>query len=417
MKASVSLADISAAARRISGHVLCSPCPESIPLAEITGARICCKLDNLQRTGSFKERGARNALELLAPAQRRCGVITASAGNHALGLAYHGKLLRVPVTVVMPVHAPLIKLATCERLGARVVLDGQDFSEARARANALAAEEGLSYINGFDDPAIIAGQGTMALEILKQVPDVDAIVAPIGGGGLIAGLAVAVKALKPSVKIVGVESGETASFTAALKAGRPVAIGRRPTLADGLAVLEVGANAFALARRRVDRVVTVTEDWIALAILRMAELEKAVVEGAGAAPLAALMAGLLPELRGKKVVLATCGGNIDPAKLSRVIEYGLVADGRLCRFVVSISDRPGGLAALSRVIAEAGASIKDITHDRAFSGPDVSAVRVICTVETRDRAHGATLRRALARAKLPVLSVDRSWVRQSGSRA
>ncbi len=417
MKSPVSLTDITVAARRIAKHVLRSPCPESISLAEITGARIWCKLDNLQRTGSFKERGARNALALLSPAKRRRGVITASAGNHALGLAYHGKLLSVPVTVVMPTHAPLIKRATCERMGARVILDGQDFSEARARADALAAKEELAYINGFDDPAIIAGQGTMALEILAQVPDVDAIVAPVGGGGLIAGLAVAVKALRPRVKIIGVESRETASFRAALKAGRPVAIGRRPTLADGLAVLQVGPNAFSLARARVDRVVTVAEDWIALAILRMVELEKTVVEGAAAAPLAALMAGKLPELRGKTVVLTTCGGNIDPAKLSRVIEHGLVADGRLCRFVVSISDRPGGLAALSGVIAETGASIKDITHDRAFSGPDVSAVRAICTVETRDRAHGAELRRALMRANLPVLGVDEPWLRRSGSRA
>ncbi|HWL17798.1 MAG TPA: pyridoxal-phosphate dependent enzyme, partial [Opitutus sp.] len=227
MKPSVTLADVNAAARRIARHVLKSPCPESIALAEITGVRVCCKLDNLQRTGSFKERGARNALALLTPAQRRRGVVTASAGNHALGLAYHGRLLGIPVTVVMPMHAPLIKQATCARLGARVVLEGQDFSEARVRADALAVAEELTYINGFDDPAIIAGQGTMALEILAQVPDVDAIVAPVGGGGLIAGLAVATKALRPRVKIIGVESRETASFTAALRAGRPVEIGRR----------------------------------------------------------------------------------------------------------------------------------------------------------------------------------------------
>ncbi len=417
MKASVTIDDITAAARRIRGHVLRSPCPESIPLGEITGVHVSCKLDNLQRTGSFKERGARNALALLSPARRRAGVIAASAGNHALGLAYHGKLLGVPVTVVMPDHAPLIKVATCERMGARVIHGGRDFSEVRALADRLAREQGLSYINGYDDPAIIAGQGTMALEILEQVPDIDAIVAPIGGAGLIAGLAVAVKALRPKVKIIGVESRETASFSAALRAGRPVPIERRPTLADGLAVLEVGGNAFALARRHVDRVVTVTEDWIALAILRMTELEKTVVEGAAAAPLAALMAGKLPELRGKRVVLTVCGGNIDPARLSRVIEHGLVADGRLGRFVVSISDRPGGLAALSRVIADAGASIRDITHDRAFSGPDVSAVRAICTVETRDRAHAAQLRRALARAKFPVLRAETAPFTRSGSRA
>jgi threonine dehydratase len=383
--------------------VVVTPCPESIPLSEITGARIFCKLDNLQRTGSFKERGARNALLQLEPAQKKRGVIAASAGNHALGLAYHGKLLGIPVTVVMPDYAPLIKVSTGRRLGARVLGQGRDFAEARAHADALADREGLAYIHGFDHPAIIAGQGTMALEILEQVRDVEAIVCPIGGAGLIAGLAVAARALKPRLKIIGVESIATASFTAALKAGRPVTIPRRATLADGLAVLKVGTLAFELARHRVDQVVRVSEDWIALAILRMVELDKTVVEGAAAAPLAALMAGLLPGLRGKKVVLTVCGGNIDPAILSRVIEKGLVHDGRLSRFTVVISDRPGGLAELTRVVAASGASIKDIEHDRAFSGPDVSAVNAVCTVETRDHAHIRELRRALRRHGFPVL--------------
>lgn len=389
-----------------------SPCPDSLPLSEITGARVACKLDNLQRTGSFKERGARNALLQLPREQRQRGVIAASAGNHALGLAYHGRRLGIPVTVVMPEQAPLIKVTTCQRLGARVLVTGRDFAEARAEADARVAAEGLTYVHGFDDPAIIAGQGTMALEILRQVPDVDAIIAPVGGAGLVAGLAVAVKALRPRVLVIGVESEATASFTAALEAGRPVTIPRRPTLADGLAVRQVGATAFALARERLDAVVTVSEDWIALAILRIAELEKTVVEGAAAAPLAALMAGRLPGLAGRRVVLTLCGGNIDPAILSRVIELGLVADGRLTRFTAVISDRPGGLAALTRVIAETGASIRDLAHDRAFSGPDVSAVRVVCTVETRDPRHVAELRRALRQAGFGLGKADderRSW--------
>ncbi len=383
--------------------MLVSPCRESIPLSEITGARVYCKLDNFQRTGSFKERGARNALLQLNPAQKKRGVIAASAGNHALGLAYHGRLLRIPVTVVMPDYAPLIKVSTCKRLGARVIVAGRDFTEARAHADTLVDREGLAYIHGFDHPAIIAGQGTMALEILEQVPDADAIVCPIGGAGLIAGIAVAAKALKPRLKIIGVESVATASFTAALKAKRPVTIPRRATLADGLAVLRVGASAFELARSRVDQVVRVSEDWIALAILRMVELEKTVVEGAAAAPLAALLAGLLPGLRGKKVVLTVCGGNIDLAILSRVIEKGLVHDGRLTRFTAVISDRPGGLAELTRVIAASGASIRDIEHDRAFSGPDVSAVNAVCTVETRDHAHIRELQRVLRQHGFPVL--------------
>ncbi|MBP8257150.1 MAG: threonine ammonia-lyase [Opitutaceae bacterium] len=394
----VTLSSIRAAARRIAGGVILSPCPESIALSDITGARIFCKLDNMQRTGSFKERGARNALlKLSRPAQRK-GVVAASAGNHALGLAYHGRLLGIRVTVVMPEYAPLIKRTTCERLGARVVIQGRDFTEARAAADEIVAKEGATYIHGFDDPDIIAGQGTAGLEILQQVRNLDAIVCPIGGAGLIAGIAIAVKALKPSVRIIGVESVATSSFAAALKAGQPVAIPRQSTLADGLAVLKVGKRAFELARSRVDRVVSVREDSIALAILRMAELEKTVVEGAAAAPLAAFLAGKLPELAGKRVALTVCGGNIDPAVLSRVIELGLVADGRIARFSVVISDRPGGLASLARAIAGAGASIKDISHDRAFSGPDVSAVTCSCTVETRDHGHAAALRRALRKA-------------------
>ncbi len=399
---SVNLTTIRAAARRIAAGVILTPCPESIPLSEITGARVYCKLDNMQRTGSFKERGARNALLQLTRTQHRRGVIAASAGNHALGLAYHGSLLKIPVTVVMPDYAPLIKITSCRRLGAHVVVQGADFAAARAHADALADADKLTYIHGFDDPAIIAGQGTMALEILKQVPKVDAIVAPIGGAGLIAGLAVAVKALNPKVKIIGVESSATASFSAALKKGHPVTIPRKPTLADGLAVLRVGDNAFQLARDHVDRIVKVSEEWIALAILRYAEREKTVVEGAAAAPLGAMLAGKLPELKGKRVVLAVCGGNIDPAVLSRVIQRGLVADGRLCRFRVTISDRPGGLVALSKVIADQGASVRDIAHDRMFSGPDVSAAHAVCTVDTKDHTHIRALYRALKKAGFPV---------------
>ncbi len=217
---SVTLPEIRAAARRIAGGVIVSPCPPSIPLSEITGARIACKLDNLQRTGSFKERGACNALLQLPRLARERGVIAASAGNHALGLAYHGRLLGIPVTVVMPDYAPLIKITTCQRLGATVIVHGQDFAAARTLADSLVATRELTYIHGFDDPAIIAGQGTMGLEILQQVPDVDAIVCPVGGGGLIAGLSLAVKSLRPKVKVIGVESGCTGNFAAALRAGQ-----------------------------------------------------------------------------------------------------------------------------------------------------------------------------------------------------
>jgi threonine dehydratase len=394
----VKLSDITAARRRIRGGVIVTPCPESIPLSEITGSRIVCKLDNFQRTGSFKERGARNALLMMPASVRRRGVVAASAGNHALGLAYHGRLLGIPVTVVMPEFAPLIKITTCQRLGARVILKGKDFADARAEANRFVEGEGLSYVHGFDGADIIAGQGTLGLEILDQVPDVDAIVCPVGGGGLLAGVCVAVKSLRPRVEVIAVESVCTGNLSAALKAGRPVRVPRRATLADGLATLCVGENAFGLIRGRVDRVVRVEEKWISLAILRMLELEKTVVEGSAAVPLAAMMAGRIKGLRGKRVALVVCGGNIDPVILSRVIEKGLVHDGRLARFTVMISDRPGGLAELCRVIASCGASINQVAHDRAFSGPDVSATHVTCTVETRDRKHIAELHRALRKA-------------------
>jgi threonine dehydratase len=391
----ITLEDIEAARQRIEGAIYYSPCQSSIPLSELTGMQIFCKLDNLQRTGSFKERGARNALAQLPKEQQERGVIAASAGNHAQALAYQGKLLGIPATVVMPKYAPLIKIGNCQKLGATVILHGKDFSEAKAHAHEIAAERGLAYIDGYDDPAIIAGQGTMGLEIVEQVPDLDAVVIPVGGGGLLAGVALAVKSLKPEAKIIVVEAEHVASFSAAMQAGKPVPIETKPTLADGLAIAQVGKNAFATAAPLVDRTVTVTEEQIAVAILRIVELEKGVVEGAAATPLAACLSGQLSELAGKRVVLLLCGGNIDPNVLSRVVERGLVADGRLSRFTAMISDRPGGLADLATQIASTGASIKQVVHDRAFAGSDVSAVHVLCTVETRNKEHLAELRAKL----------------------
>jgi threonine dehydratase len=391
----ITLKDIEEARHRIEGAVYYSPCQPSIPLSEITGMEIFCKLDNLQRTGSFKERGARNALAQLPAEQQKRGVIAASAGNHAQALAYQGKLLGIPATVVMPKYAPLIKIGNCQKLGATVVLHGKDFAEAKAHAHEIEKERGLAYIDGYDDPAIIAGQGTMGLEIVEQVPNLDAIVIPVGGGGLLAGVALAVKSVRPEVKIIAVEADHVASFSAALKAGKPVRIATQPTLADGLAIAQVGTNAFEIAAPRVDHAVIVTEEQIAVSILRIVELEKGVVEGAAATPLAACLSGQLPELAGKRVVLLLCGGNIDPNVLSRVVERGLVADGRLCRFTAMISDRPGGLADLASQIASTGASIKQVVHDRAFAGSDVSAVHVLCTVETRNKQHLAELRARL----------------------
>ncbi len=399
----VTLDDVLAARMRIAGGIYESPCVESIPLSQLTGARVWCKLDYLQRTGSFKERGARNALLKLAPAQQKSGVIAMSAGNHAQGVAYHGGLLGIPVTVVMPSFAPLVKVTNCRRLGARIVLGGSDLDEARERANLIAQDEGLTFIHPFDNEDVIAGQGTMALEILEQTPQAEAIVVPVGGGGLLAGIATVVRARRPDIELVAVEPEHANSLAVSLASGTPTTVRVRPTLADGLAVPQVGAHAFGILRNVLDNVVIVDEAAIALAVLRLIELEKSVVEGAGAAPLAAFLAGKLDRLKGRNVVLVLCGGNIDLTMLDRVIEVGLVADGRLCRFAVSILDRPGGLARLAEIIASTGASIKEIVHDRAFSGPDLSAVRIVCVAETTGHEHVRELHRALAKSGIDVV--------------
>lgn len=392
----VSLSQIVAARSRLNGAIVRTPCTESAALSELTGARIFCKQEHLQRTGSFKERGARNALAQLAPKQARLGAIAASAGNHALGLAWHGRSLGIPVTVVMPRFAPLVKVARCRQFGAMVVLHGDTFDEARSEASRLAEERELTYIHPFDDPHVIAGQGTLAFEILEQVPDAEAMVVPVGGGGLLAGVATVLQALKPSLQIIGVEPANAACFAAGLTAEAPVRVSTRYTLADGLAVAEAGRHPLSIVAPLALRMVTVEEEALALAMLRLAELEKCVIEGAGAAGLAALLAGSLPELKDRAVVLLLSGGNIDPLAHSRVIERGLAADGRIYRFDALISDRPGGLAHLSGVLAFAEANITEIVHNRTFAGPDLSRVHVLCTIETRDRAHIAEIQKRLA---------------------
>lgn len=392
----VSLAEIVAARARLNGAITRTPCVESVALSELTGANIFCKQEYLQRTGSFKERGARNALAQLTRDEARRGVITASAGNHALGLAWHGRSLGIPVTVVMPRFAPLVKIARCQQFGAAVLLNGDTFDEARFEAVRLSGERQLTYIHPFDDLRVIAGQGTLAFEILEQVPDAEAIIVPVGGGGLLAGVATVLQALKPHLQIIGVEPANAACFTAGLAAETPVRVSTRFTLADGLAVAEAGRHTLAIAGPLVHRMVQVEEEALSLAMLRLAELEKCIIEGAGAIGLAALMSGRLPELAGRRVVMLLTGGNIDPLAHSRVIERGLAADGRIYRFDALISDRPGGLAHLSGVLAAAGANVTEIVHNRTFAGPDLSRVHVLCTVETRDRTHIAEIQQRLA---------------------
>lgn len=392
------------AARRIESGIICTPCRHSAALSELCGAEVWCKLDYQQSTGSFKERGARNALMQLDEFARSKGVIAASAGNHALALGYHGRELGIPVTVVMPRFAPLVKQVRCREFGARVLVQGDNIADARLRADELVASDGLTYINGFNDAAIITGAGTCGLEIFQQCPDPDALIVPVGGGGLIAGISLVARTLRPAAKVIGVESLRCPSMTAALAAGHPVRVTSDSSLADGLAVPEVGSLAFEVARTRIEQVVTVGEESITRSILRIAELEKGVVEGAAATPLAALLEGKLPHLKGKKIVLVLCGGNIDPTTLSRVIEHALAIDGRLIQFLAVIRDRPGGLADLATGIASTGASIKQVSHERAFGEADVSKVQVLCQIEVRGPAHAEEVFQALRARDIEVVA-------------
>jgi threonine dehydratase len=315
----VSLTDVIAAQARIGGAIVRTPCERSLGLSELTGSEVWCKREYLQRTGSFKERGARSALSLLPRHESRRGVVAASAGNHALGLAWHGRQLGIPVTVVVPRNASQVKVAKCRQLGAHVVLHGDSFDETRAFAFALSEEWGLAYIPPYDDVRVIAGQGTLALELLGQVPDFDAVVVPVGGGGLLAGVVTVLRALRPQVQVIGVEPERAACFTQALYSGGPVRVQTSTTLADGLAVAEAGRVTYANAAPWVDDVVTVSEEELGEAIAVLAETEGAVVEGAGAASLAALLSGKVPSLSGKRVVLPLTGGNIDAEVHKRVV--------------------------------------------------------------------------------------------------
>lgn len=379
--------------------ILRTPCERSFWLSEATGMDVYLKMEQMQFTGSFKERGARNALLSLSEEERRVGVTAASAGNHALALSWHGRQLNVPVTVVMPEVAPLAKVDKCRAFGANVVIHGAHIGEAKHHAQEAFAE--LRYINGYDDPEIIAGAGTLGMEIVDQVPDADIMLVPVGGAGLIAGAALAAKSLNPNLRVIGVEPRRCASFGAALAAGEPVVADVSPTLADGLAVPQVGPHAFAVARHWVDEVVVVSERELALAMLRLVEAQKVIVEGGGAAGLAAALPGGVldrPDMKGKKVVIPLCGGNIDTTVLGRVIERGLAADGRLLNLTATISDRPGGIAEFTKRIASAGACVKDIIHERAWEFSAVDQVTIKIILETSGPSHNRALVAELGQA-------------------
>eukprot|EP00599_Poterioochromonas_sp_BG-1_P000990 CAMPEP_0173150032 /NCGR_PEP_ID=MMETSP1105-20130129/10701_1 /TAXON_ID=2985 /ORGANISM="Ochromonas sp., Strain BG-1" /LENGTH=344 /DNA_ID=CAMNT_0014065055 /DNA_START=431 /DNA_END=1465 /DNA_ORIENTATION=- len=339
---------------------------------------------------------------LLDAEAKKAGVITASAGNHALALAWHGKDLNIPVICVMPTSAPLTKIEKCRKFGATVILHGDHIGQAKEFAQQEFPQ--MKYINGYDDPEIISGAGTMGIEIMEQVKDVDVILVPVGGAGLIAGVSLAVKTIAPHVEVIGVEPENVASFAAALKAGKPVNAFKEATLADGLAVPVVGPTSFEVAKHFVDQTVTVSEKMIALAMLRLIEMEKLVVEGGGATGLAAILpeGPLYNKFQNKKVCVLLCGGNIDTTVLGRVIDRGLAADSRLIRFSATVSDRPGGIARLARDMADIGVSIKDIYHERAWLHSRVDQVVVKCVVETTGVEHSEKMYQYLAEKGYPL---------------
>jgi len=381
----VSFADVQAAAQRLAGHVLDTPCVESKTLSQIVGAQIFLKFENLQFTASFKERGALNKLALLvASGQPLKGVIAASAGNHAQGVAHHAQRLGLRAVIVMPINTPMVKVERTRGFGAEVLLHGETFDDARLQALQMAAEQGLEFVHPFDDVAVIAGQGTIGIEMLQQQPEIDTLVIAVGGGGLISGIGTAVRALKPGVEIVGVQSVRFPAMVNAIK-GTAHPQGSS-TIAEGIAVGQPGLLTQVLIRELVDDMVLVDEGDIEQAIVMLLEIEKTLVEGAGAAGLAALLKE--PErYRGKRVGLVLCGGNIDPLLLAAIIERGMVRAGRLARIRVSARDTPGVLARITAVVGEAGANIDEVHHQRAFSTLSAQNVEVELVLQTRNQAH------------------------------
>jgi threonine dehydratase len=390
----VTLDDVRAALGRIRDRIYLSPCARSETFSKLTGTQAYLKLDNLQMTGAYKERGALNKLLVLPQAERERGLIAASAGNHAQAVAYHAGRLGVAATIVMPEPTPIMKVANTRAHGARVVLHGANYDESYAEARRLEQAEQLTFVHPFDDPDVIAGQGTLALEILGQEPETDAIVVPIGGGGLASGVGVALKALRPKARLVGVETEVLPSMLQAVEAGKPVTLEPANTIADGIAVKRAGDLTLEHVKRYVDEIVTVSEEEIASAILYLLEREKTVVEGAGAVGVAALMQRKLRGLEGKRVVIIISGGNIDVNLVARVIERGLVKDGRLVRISVALQDKPGQLARVSSIVANQRANVIEVHHTRAFSYR-FGDTTLQLTLETRGPDHVEEILRAL----------------------
>ena len=390
----IQLDDVRAAARRIEGRVLRTPALPSDALSRATGASITLKLENLQAIGSFKERGAANKLALLTEGERRRGVVAMSAGNHAQAVARHAGLSGIRAVIVMPLYTPATKVVRTRSWGAEVVLHGETLAEAASHAFALAERDGLVFVHPYDDPAVMAGQGTLALELLEDAPDLDALVVPVGGGGMIAGCAVAAAGLKPGIEVIGVQVSAYAALSQTL-AGEEVQTGG-PTIAEGIAVHQVGTHCLEAIRAHVRDVIVVPERLVEDAIALLAEGAKQVAEGAGAAGVAAVLAHR-SRFAGRRVGIPICGGNIDARILANVLLRGLLRDGRLLRLRMEIPDRPGVLADIASLIAGSGGNIIEVNHQRLFAAPSVQAAELEVMVEARDPSHADEIVGALAR--------------------
>jgi threonine dehydratase len=393
----VLLAAIQAARTRIQDTIRVTPAPYSENLSREAGLTLYLKLENLNITGSFKDRGALNRILLLTEEERGRGVIAASAGNHAQGVACHACRRGIRTQICMPMYTPLVKVSATRAWGAEVILHGANFDESLAEARRRESAERLIFIHSFDDEAVIAGQGTIGLELLEQMSDLEAIVVPVGGGGLIGGIACALKETKPGIRVVGVQTTALPSMKAALDAHRPVLLDPAPTIADGIAVRQAGSLTLELIEKYVDDLVLVDDEEIAMAILRLLETQKVLAEGAGAAGVAALL-HKKTGLQGKNVAAIIGGGNIDVTLLSRIIEHGLVKDGRLVRLRIPLPDHPGALQRLTTILAAERANIVQVVHDRAYFGVHLGEGIVDVTVETRGREHAGELLRKLGEA-------------------
>lgn len=391
---SVSLSGIQAARKRIQNSIYYSPAPKTEALSKMTGQQVYLKLDNLQRTGAFKERGALNRILTLTEEEKLRGVIAASAGNHAQAVACHATAHGIRSRICMPLMTPLVKTAATAAYGAEVLLFGANYDEACAEALRLAELDGMTFLHPFDDDAVIEGQGTIGLELLEQIPSLEAVVVPIGGGGLIGGIACALKESNPKIRVIGAQTERLPSMLRAVEAGSPVTIPAEATIADGIAVRRAGERTLPLVQRYVDEIVTVDEEEIAQAILVLLEREKTLAEGAGAVALAALLQQKT-NLKSEHTAVLVCGGNIDVSLLAKIIERGLVKDGRRTRLRIHLTDRPGALHHLTRILADARANIVQTAHDRAHYGVSLGDTVIDITLETRGNDHIEQIRNQL----------------------